>query len=52
MLFLFGFIVFPIKSLGEPPQEVAPRLQSHFLISSSEFPGIGLSPGLLAVHLA
>lgn len=38
MLFLLGFIFSPIKSLREPPQEVAPCFQSHFLISSSESP--------------
>lgn len=52
VLFLVGFIFFPIKSLGELPQEVAPCFQSHFLIPSSEFPVIGLSLGLLVVHLA
>lgn len=51
MLFLFGFIFFPIKSLGDPPQEVDPCFQSHFLISSSEFPIIEFSLGLLVVHL-
>lgn len=51
VLFLFGFIFFPIKSLGEPPQEAAPRFQSHFLILSYEFPIIEFSLGLLVIHL-
>ena len=51
MLFLLGFIFFPIKSLREPPQEVVPCFQSHFLISSSESPVIEFTLGLLVVHL-
>ena len=48
---VLGFIFFPIKSLREPPQEVAPCFQSHFLISSSESPIIEFSLGLLVVPL-
>lgn len=51
MLFLFGFIFFLIKSLGEPLQEAAPHFQSHFPISSYEFPIIEFSLGLLVIHL-
>lgn len=50
MLFLLGFIFFPIKSLGEPPQEVAPCFQSHFLISGSESPIIEFCLGLSPSH--
>lgn len=42
-----------MKSLGKPPQEGAPCFQSHFLISSSEFPIIiEFHLGPLVIHLS